>query len=123
MLNQAQFMLSLDYSANKSYITETQGSEWWGSGLLDVGALVKFMIQMTYDDDFYVSPADEQVYGNNTSIYITNIENRTGKLGKIALYNYIDIGDKSKRLNRIRFVPVNLVVDKSMEISLTQLGM
>ena len=123
MLNQAQFMFSLDYTANKSYMTETQGSEWWGSGLLDVGALVKFMIQMTYDDDFYVSPADEQVYGNNTSIYITNIKNRTGKLGKVALYNYIDIGDKSKRLNRIRFVPVNLVVDKSMEISLTQLGM
>lgn len=121
-LNQAQFMFALDYTANKSYMTDEQGAEWWGSGLLDVEALVKFILQVTYSD-FYVSPADEQVYGNNTSVYVTNLNNSTLDLGNAVIYNYLDDANGIKRLNNFKAVPLKLGAYQSREISFTQLGM
>jgi len=121
-INQAQFNVALQYSANTKYITETQGKNYWGNGLLDVKALVEFVLKVQYGD-FYLSAADEQEYGDNTSVYLTNLTSGTKKFGNVVIYNYITNETGMSRLNAIKFVPAVLNSGESMEISFNDLGM
>ncbi len=121
-INQAQFQNVVKLTANPEYITETQGANYWGAGLLDVEELLKLVLKMKYGE-FYLSSPDEQIFGNNTSIYITNLTAAKKDFGNIVLYNYVYNEAGVKRLNKFIRLPLVLKSYESKEISLTSLGM
>lgn len=123
-IKQAQFEIALKKTANASYITETQDSTYWGAGMLDVKALLKYILNDKYKEDgFYLSPPDEQIYGNNTSVYLTNLSSTNEvNFGSVMLYNHFAKGSVNV-LNSIKIIPAVLGADKSMEISFTSNGM
>ena len=121
-LTAKQFMTVLANTADRSYLTESQGSQYWGSGLLDVEKLLTYVMK-TKNSSFYVSPPDKQVYGNNTSVYITNLTGKTTDFGKLSVYNYLSNDGTFLRLNAIKRLSIVLEKDESREISFTDLGM
>ena len=121
-LTAKQFMTALVNTADSSYLTESQGSHHWGSGLLDVEKLLTYLMK-TKNSNFYISPPDKQIYGNNTSVYITNLTGKTTDFGKLTVYNYRSNDGTFLRLNAIKRLSIVLEKGESKEISFTDLGM
>ena len=127
--NQEQFNLLISNYSDDSYITEQQGTDYWGAGLLDVEMMIKAALSAycygVNQGDFYMSPPETEEDTGNTSVYITSIPLSPNYLSKAKLvaYNYLTTAGGATRLNRIKFVPVNLKAYNSMEVSLTDLGL
>lgn len=115
------FNLGLKMTSDKSYVTDKQGTEYWGYGLLDVKALLKLFLA-DKDADFYVSSPDKQSDKNNTSIYITNLKSEQRKIGNIAMFTQTE-ENGVLRLGNIKWIPVTLGADQSTEISFNANGM
>ncbi len=121
-LTQAAFNIILKKTADSSYITENQDSDYWGYGLLDVEKMVKFILSDMYDQ-LYISPVDTGYGGKSTSVYITNLTNTSVNFGNIILYNHTLNTYGKSVLDKVKVIPVNLGIDESLEIPFTSLGM
>ncbi|MBP3580162.1 MAG: S8 family serine peptidase [Clostridia bacterium] len=121
-INQAQFQYLVKLTANPEYITETQGANYWGAGLLDIEELLKQVLKMKHGE-FYLSPPDDQDFGDNTSVYLTNLTAAEKDFGTFVSYNYVYNEAGIKRLNKFISLPLVLQSYESKEISLTSLGM
>ena len=117
-----QFEDALKKTANPEYMTSEQGSDYWGSGMLDVEALMKYLLSENFGD-FYLSPPDKQIFGNNTSVYITNLKDTEKNFGSFIIYNHAANEKGFSVLNKVKIVPIKLGGGESMEISFTELGM
>ena len=69
----SEFDAFLRQSADSSYITQSQGSDWWGSGLLNVEGLLRLVLQNKGYDSFYLSDIDVDDTGNS-NVVLTNLD-------------------------------------------------
>lgn len=118
--NCSTFKYVLKRSADASYKTAEQDDEYWGAGLLDVKALLKLFLKD--NGNFYVSSPDKQTDKKNTSIYITNLTEKEAKLGNMVLFTD-ETENGAARLKSVKWIPVTLGADKSLEISFNAYGM
>lgn len=121
-ITQRQFEDILKKTANPAYMTSEQGSDYWGSGMLDVEKMMKYLLKENFGD-FYLSPPDKQIFGNNTSVYITNLKDTEKNFGSLIIYNHAPNEKGFSVLNKVKIVPIKLGGGESMEISFTELGM
>ncbi len=114
-LTQAQFGEYIAKTSNSSYISESQGSNYWGNGMLDVGKLLKAVLADSVKDKFYTTPID--VNGSNESFYITNASGNTVSDFSVVLEEY-----SSSSLVGFKVITDTLSPFESVEISLTDNG-
>ncbi len=112
-LTPTDFQKLVERSADSSYLTEDQGSHYWGAGMLDVEALMKEMFKAMGHTDYYVSAVDEQIYGDNTSVYFTNL------LSSDVTYTAFVTNKYGTMLNGLAVKSMALASNESFEISLT----
>ena len=107
-VTQADFNYYLTSTADSSYITQEQGSDCWGAGMLDIGKLIESVLD---GKKVLLSPVDVEPYGDNTSVYIHNptAETQEYEVTITALY------PAQKTIN------ITLEPFKTYEISMTQL--
>ena len=114
--NQAQFNTVLKRSADSSYISASQGAEYWGNGLLDIKAMMKYVFKQMRVGDYYLSSEDRS-YDGSVSVYLTNLAKTDGIIGSAVLYAGSFGADSFYPLSKIRTVPLNLDIDQSAEIN------
>lgn len=116
-LTHADFLWVLRKSVDKSYITTSQGSDYWGLGMLDVKAAVKYLLK-SYYKGYYMSPIDVNPFTGKSSMYITNLGTSYNPLGTMILFNKTGDGV----IDKVETVDVSLDIDGSVEVPFAKFG-
>ncbi len=97
-ITQSQFASYLDRTADSSYLSETQGSNYWGKGMLNVEKLLKSVLSDT-GKKIYVSPVDTDTNGRK-SVYISNTQ-------KSVITDFALVADEysGSRLSAFKVIP------------------
>ncbi len=119
-VDSAVFANFLSYTADDSYMTTQMGSEYWGSGLLDIKALIDYSLKWNNKKGF-LSDVDFNKNTGATSVYIhnpTQVDKTYNLL--IANNNIVTIGEtKYSKLSNLMMYPVLVSAGQSVEFSLT----
>ncbi len=106
----SEYIYYLGATANSSYMTEAKGAEYWGKGLLDVEALVKYLLK---NKTVYVSGVDWGYKKDNATVYIHNPKNASVEYTVEILADY----PKTQTLS------ITVDAYDTREISLTDMGL
>ena len=114
-ITQSEFEGLIKASANKAYITSSgQDTNAWGSGMLDIQAMIK---QMNSGKNHFVS--DKMIIDEEVVVYITNLDDSASlENGTVIIAEYNTDG----YLEKTKSVPISLGANESEKISLTQYG-
>lgn len=105
-----EFERLIKLTADSSYISASgQGSNAWGSGMIDINAFLKAFVK----DDYYVSK--HLTTGDNTSVFITNFTAAPIENGTVVVSSY----DENGQLSLVTNLPLSLDAYESYELSLT----